>query len=174
MDQANIITDEMAPMARVLHPDDVFRLTATIVRDGVPIEAVVAFHPKDKDGRAVVVVNTQPYDGDLNAWRDVMHERRRQITVKGMTPAHDDTHATGEMTRGALNYLAAASATMLLRGHRFDGPAPLSDMGRIVDWPWSRDWWKPGAVRRMLVKAAALVVAEIQRLDRADAGEAGR
>jgi hypothetical protein len=174
MDQANIITEEMAPMARVLHPDDVFRLTATIVRDGAPIEAVVAFHPKDKDGRAVVVVNTQPYDGDLNAWRDVMHERRRQITVKGMTAQHDDAHATGEMTRGALNYLAAASATMLLGGKAFDAKPPLDGLGAIVAWPWSRDWWKPGLVRRMLVKAAALIIAEIQRLDRAEAGEAGR
>lgn len=30
-------------------------------------------------------------------------------------------------------------------------------------------WWKPGAPRRMLIKAAALIVAEIERLDRAAA-----
>jgi hypothetical protein len=38
-------------------------------------------------------------------------------------------------------------------------------------WPWSQDWWKPTNPRRDLVKAGALIAAEIERLDRATGGE---
>jgi hypothetical protein len=34
-------------------------------------------------------------------------------------------------------------------------------------WPWSIDWCKPGDRRQNLVKAGALIIAEIERLDRA-------
>ena len=38
------------------------------------------------------------------------------------------------------------------------------------DWPasWSTDWWKPKTPRRDLVRAAALLIAEIERIDRKD------
>ncbi|EMM2964108.1 hypothetical protein RFP09_002664 [Pseudomonas aeruginosa] len=33
-------------------------------------------------------------------------------------------------------------------------------------WPWDEQWWKPTTVRRDMVKACALALAEIERLDR--------
>jgi hypothetical protein len=33
-------------------------------------------------------------------------------------------------------------------------------------WPWEDKWWKPKDRRRDLVRAGALIVAEIERLDR--------
>ena len=35
------------------------------------------------------------------------------------------------------------------------------------DWPWAPEWWKPSSYRRNLIKAGALIIAEIERLDRA-------
>ena len=35
-------------------------------------------------------------------------------------------------------------------------------------WPFAAQWWKPVSRRRSLVKAAALILAEIERLDRAE------
>jgi hypothetical protein len=36
------------------------------------------------------------------------------------------------------------------------------------DWPWSKKWWKPSSDPiRNLVKAGALIAAEIDRLQRA-------
>jgi len=32
---------------------------------------------------------------------------------------------------------------------------------------WAREWWKPKDRRRDLIRAAALIVAEIERLDHA-------
>lgn len=36
-----------------------------------------------------------------------------------------------------------------------------------AEWPWARDWWKPGTPRRMLEKAAAMIISEMERIDRA-------
>ena len=38
---------------------------------------------------------------------------------------------------------------------------------RPATWPWDWKWWKPTNPRRDLVKAAALILAEIDRIDRA-------
>lgn len=32
---------------------------------------------------------------------------------------------------------------------------------------WDMQWWKPGSPRRNLVKSGALILAEIERIDRA-------
>lgn len=87
---------------------------------------------------------------------DVMAERERQNAVEGWTAEHDDTHSDGQMA------LAAGCYALNAATERFsDGIVPMF-------WPWAREWWKPKDRRRDLVRAAALIVAEIERLDRAD------
>ena len=86
---------------------------------------------------------------------DVLAERQRQISAEGWTPDHDDEHDDGS--------LAAAAACYALGGQAGEIPA---------GWPqsWDDSWWRPSAgERRNLVKAGALILAEIERLDRADA-----
>ena len=41
-------------------------------------------------------------------------------------------------------------------------------------WPWDRQWWKPKSRRRNLVRAAALLIAAIERIDREQAREGAR
>jgi hypothetical protein len=86
---------------------------------------------------------------------DVLAERQRQIEVEGWTPGHDDFH-TGRQ-------LAIAGACYALNGVR---PMQSDDNGVPLMWPWDDEWWKPRDRRRNLVRAAALLVAEIERLDR--------
>lgn len=99
--------------------------------------------------------------GPSEAIADVAAERRRQIEVEGWTPEHDDEHEHAEMACAAACYaLAATPADEAIYIH-----------GRWKDicdlfWPWSSDWWKPKDRRRDLVRAGALIVAEIERLDR--------
>lgn len=103
----------------------------------------------------------------LSAHRPILEEisaeRRRQIEVEGFTPQeHDDAHAEGELATAASTYAQyASSAQMHAAGLGFSrgGYAPAR-------WPWLAAWWKPQDRRRDLVKAAALLVAEIERLDR--------
>ncbi|MCP4564039.1 MAG: hypothetical protein GY873_30235 [Bosea sp.] len=105
---------------------------------------------------------------------DVLAERRRHVEGEGWTAEHDDGHDKAEMAAAALNYTAAAAITVALGGDRYKAGPPLDSMGWAIGWRWAPSWWKPGPVRRMLVKAASLIIAEIERLDRAAARKAGR
>ncbi len=84
-------------------------------------------------------------------------ERKRQIEKEGWSPEHDDEH-TDEMALAAVCYAMPAILRPL------DGSAPER-------WPgsWDAKWWKPTPDDRVreLVKAGALIAAEIDRLQRA-------
>lgn len=84
----------------------------------------------------------------------VLAERKRQVAAEGWTPGHDDEYEHGE--------LADAAGCYALSSELFDcaGEPPRP-------WPWPDEWWKPTNRRRDLVKAGALILAEIERLDRA-------
>ncbi|HBO1307545.1 TPA: hypothetical protein L4E94_006076 [Pseudomonas aeruginosa] len=86
------------------------------------------------------------------AWLDVQAERRRQITAEGWTPEHDDLYCAAELPRAAAAYI--------LNGANDEAPAI---------WPFSAKWWKPRDARSNYVRAGALILAEIERLDRAAA-----
>ena len=83
---------------------------------------------------------------------DVLAERRRQIEAEGWTPEHDDEHSVGELAKAAACYALVS--------------AGFNPDATITVWPWHRLWWKPSDKRRNLVKAGALILAEIERLDR--------
>jgi hypothetical protein len=95
----------------------------------------------------------------LSALADVITERRRQIEVEDWTPGHDDEHKNGELARAACCYAYEATRTDYQRELDNQVTPPL--------WPWDNEWWKPKDRRRDLVRAAALLLAEIERLDRA-------
>ncbi len=108
----------------------------------------------DRDGAAIEAL--QPGgNGMTHAARDVLAERQRQIEVEGWTPEHDDAHSLGQMASAALCYLAE------------DIPHWARQQAHGCYWPWDAEWWNPGDHRRNLVKAGALILAEIERLDRA-------
>lgn len=88
----------------------------------------------------------------MNAIEAIAAERQRQIEVEGWTPEHDDEHDDGALANAAACYAVGDDL------RRFDGPDGI--------WPWKASWWKPADRRRNLVKAGALIVAEIERLDR--------
>lgn len=74
-------------------------------------------------------------------------ERKRQIDQEGWTPEHDDAH-----TDGALAHAAAVYAS-----DRVD----ISDV-----WPWPDEQPKIKDEVANLVRAGALIAAEIDRLQR--------
>jgi hypothetical protein len=102
------------------------------------------------------------------AIEDVIAERKRQIRVEGWTPAHDDTH-----TDGSLAQAAAAYALKARSDEAHENGVRIGKHGVPYLWPdsWNPSWWKPTDRRRDLVKAAALIIAEIERIDRSTASK---
>ncbi|MCI2234010.1 hypothetical protein MKK42_18110 [Escherichia coli] len=85
---------------------------------------------------------------------DVIAERQRQQSAEGWTPEHDDEHCNGELAMASVCYINE-TGTVNRNG------------GKPWGWPWDASWWKPKTRRRNLVKAVALILAEIERIDRA-------
>lgn len=96
---------------------------------------------------------------------EIVAERRRQIEVEGWSPEHDDAHGSGEMALAAACYAVSGGVPEHERGKSDLLLACIQFL-----WPkaWAWSWWKPKDRRRDLIRAAALIVAEIERLDRAN------
>lgn len=104
------------------------------------------------DLRAAPSAPGTPEAPQTAAARDVLAERQRQVDQEGWHPDQDDDYDDGQLS------MAAACYAM-------QGNSP--NYGPPKDWPWDREWWKPTDDRRNLVKACALILADIERLDRA-------
>ena len=97
---------------------------------------------------------------------DVLDEVLRQREVEGWTTAHDDAHDPGTLAKAATTYAWSAIGEL---AESFRGPRMDADTAsRRFGWPWDAKWWKPKGPRRDLVRAAALLIAEIERMDRAE------
>lgn len=88
-------------------------------------------------------------------------ERKRQIEGEGWTPEHDDEHRDGSLAVAAACYAAQAGQGLYYGGMKLREAA-------LQHWPWARSRWKPSPDNRVreLVKAGALIAAEIDRLQR--------
>lgn len=89
----------------------------------------------------------------MNVVDEILAERRRQIG-KGWTPEHDDLHNNGAIAD------AAGCYALLSSGHYLPN---LVEKYKL--WPWT-ELPKRRPPRDNLIIAAALIVAEIERLDR--------
>lgn len=87
-------------------------------------------------------------------------ERARQVSKEGWTTEHDDGHHPGELALAAACY-AIPEGRRVPIGMKVPGNPPAL-------WPWEIDWWKPTPNDRIreLVKAGALIAAEIELLQR--------
>jgi hypothetical protein len=93
----------------------------------------------------------------MSAIDDIATERKRQIEGEGWSMAHDDRHQFGQMAYAAACYALVDRAAL----------KTWFEYNFSTIWPWESRWWKPKDRRRNLVRAGALIVAEIERLDRA-------
>lgn len=90
----------------------------------------------------------------------ILAERRRQIEVEGWTPQHDDYHDDGALLLAAKCY-AAWHPNMAV-------DTPMGSLQVPEGWPWDARWWKPKDKTANLIRAGALVTAEVERLERLD------
>lgn len=97
---------------------------------------------------------------------DIAAERKRQVDKEGWTAEHDDEHTDGSLADAAACY---AATTRAFKAEEFAGVGYKPYTAYSDLWPksWADCWFKPKKHRRRrLVIAAALIVAEIERLDR--------
>lgn len=105
----------------------------------------------------------------------IAKERQRQIDVEGYSPEHDVAHANDALAWAAACYAAPETVYRLLEVDLSDGDGEH----RGVRWwePWPRTWRReiyleptPEQRIRELVKAGALIAAEIDRLRSSEGG----
>lgn len=84
------------------------------------------------------------------AARDVLSERQRQIQEEGFSTQRDDGYTNRQLADAAAQYVLAAGGWSYLNV-----------------WPWKHSTFKEATPREMLIKAGALILAEIERRDRA-------
>ena len=86
---------------------------------------------------------------------EVLTERLRQILEEGRGAEQDDAYTDYQLARAAVCYA--------IRG------AHLAPHKAALYWPWNPAAFKPTGTDRDLIKAAALILAELQRRQRARA-----
>jgi hypothetical protein len=89
----------------------------------------------------------------------IAEERKRQIEQEGWSSNHDDMWEHFQLSKAATAYL---------------NPSNSDHVRRF--WPWDWKWWKPARASveipyevsqiKNLIKAGALIAAEIDRLQR--------
>lgn len=94
---------------------------------------------------------------------DVIAERERQVNDEFWTPEHDDMSTRHQLSGAATSYARHVYA----RAWIFPtSPENYRSEDAPYFWPWDEESWKPKSPRQDLVRAAALIIAEIERLDR--------
>lgn len=143
-DRLKLSEDDLDRIAEILNRHD----AGDLGLQGVAEEIFAAFgddkHAAEQDGVSLIAA-----------------ERRRQIEVEGWSPEHDDVHSDGSLVMAAVCYAWWDHFELPDDGEK-----------RVpANWPWAASWWKPSTPLRDLVKAGALIAAEIDRLRRKAAQE---
>ncbi|WEL56690.1 hypothetical protein PZ739_05845 [Pseudomonas kermanshahensis] len=132
--------------------DELFELASKQVCNIRPSEMPCAGTPVERD--------LNPTEGgtpDNNIALEILEERLHQIESKGYTAGRDDQYTRGQLADAAGSYSFWAYTCNM--EHYKATTVPPS-------WPWGAEHWKPTNQRKMLVRAGALILAEIARLDR--------
>ncbi len=96
----------------------------------------------------------------------ISQERQRQIEIEGHTSKHDDeNNCGGSLVLASVSYALDAVGTYAWDG--VNNPSYYKKHAGYI-WPWDVKWWKPtpNDPIRQLIKAGALIAAEIDRLQR--------
>ena len=89
--------------------------------------------------------------------KEIEEERKRQVETEKYSPESDDFWSNGELANAAATY----ALTPVMRKSLEAKEVPKT-------WPFGKEYYKPRKDyrRRELIMAAALLIAEIERLDR--------
>lgn len=76
----------------------------------------------------------------------------------------DDEHADGDLAKAAAVYNLAVAAYLAANERKHKFGRRFASAGIAPErWPWPIRWWKPKDRKSDLIRAAALLVAELER-----------
>ena len=146
------------------------RIEATALRGGTAYKVDVEYFQTDEPESIDLSDSYDESRPELSFEKSgvelIREERKRHLDEEGWTSVHDDAHKDGQLAYAASVYARVTNANVIeiLRRPEENG------------WPWDRDWFKPfekdyqeiPAVdrKRCLIKAGALIAAELDRLNR--------
>lgn len=97
----------------------------------------------------------------MEIYTEIRHEYR-QLIKTDLPPQEADQYIDGSITHAAGAYLSMATANFYPLALRVILQRDAKEL-----WPWSEERWDPTiSPRRNLIRAAAYIVAEIERLER--------
>jgi hypothetical protein len=99
----------------------------------------------------------------MNGIKLIAAERKRQIEQEGWTPEHDRQYLKGELALAAASY-AANAATWIEAGTSETRKKYAKLSNPSFHWPFPSKWWKPKSELQDLIRAGALIAAEIDRI----------
>jgi hypothetical protein len=103
---------------------------------------------------------------DLDALEAVLAERIRQMEAEGWSPDWDDRERRrGQLASAAASYALSVAQKAVV--HARTGSLDVKPSAPHAAWPFPMLAWKPASMRRMAVKANALLLAELARQIRA-------
>jgi len=102
-------------------------------------------------------------EGKMTGIELIAEERKRQIEKEGFNAEHDEEHGLGTLGSAALCYLEHAIGRAWLIDDVDDGIEEYIKEEVPNDWPaaWALEGWKPKDPIKDLVRAGALIAAEI-------------
>lgn len=89
-------------------------------------------------------------------------DERESHIEKGWTPEHDDNLDAGVLASAASAYALVAADVL----HPFSQGDGAFTETPPATWPFDLNFWRPTSPKRSLVKAATLLLAEIERMER--------
>lgn len=114
----------------------------------------------------------EPYDleanrNDTSGAVQIYKERQRQTWEEHFTPEHDARFTDGELIQASVAYaLAGDKDKPAYDEHEKWVGGMAENTEAYAWWPWDLVWWKPKDRIRNLVRAGALLAAEIDRLEK--------
>lgn len=96
----------------------------------------------------------------------IAKERARQVVEEGFDAAHDAKYKHLELVRAGVSY----ACVPVIRGEGREQNIPAERVEEEIAiipeevWPWDVKWWKPGTDKQCLIKAGALIAAQLDKL----------
>ena len=173
-EDAQPVADEVLPVAWVIRTKDGHIRMWTMNETRAKTAAEAWGMEARQEGLSPI---THPAPDALRvAVSDIAAERQRQVDAEGWSAERDDEYTDRSLAHAAAAYALgfdletrAEFITEDVSGGRGETPVWKNRQIQVpASWPssWDARWWNPSDARRDLVKAGALIVAEIERLDR--------